>query len=85
MLLQHHISNRKNRFTAVEGDDRLRVGIVLESKQRHRRVDRRQQDVIGAVEGNQLLQEAEQITTITVTHQNGRNVTAAGGRVTHGR
>ena len=69
VLLKHDVSNRKDWFTAVEGENRLRISIILETEPRHRRLTRRQQNVGSAIQRNQLLQEAEPVATLPGTHR----------------
>ena len=84
MLLKHHIRYRKDRFTAVNTGDRLWIALVHQPEQRHRCIHWCEQCIVLSVEGNELLQKAEQILSITVPHEHGGNVTAAaGGGVAH--
>ena len=79
MFLQHHIGHGKDRLAAIDRGDRLGVGLILKTEQRHRGVDRRQQCVVLAIERDQLFQKAEQILAVSIAHQHGGDVTTTPG------
>ena len=76
MFLQHDISNREDWLAAGDAVDQLGIVAIAELEQAHRRVHRREQGIVLAIKRDELLQETEQILSLTVPHEHGGNVTA---------
>ena len=74
MLLEHHIGHREDRLGGIEGFDQFGILIAVEPEQAHRGVHRREQAVIVAIERDQLLEVAQQLTTVAVMDEQGGHV-----------
>ncbi len=80
MLLQHHLGGGEHRFTGTGGLDQLWLVVIGETKQADRGVHRGEQGVVVAIEGDELLEKAEQFLALPVFDMDRGHITTATDR-----